>query len=81
MRHVTLEVPSEAIGEFTEKMIELELENSIFGKNDDDEIEIEVHYEKNESKQVDELESFLETLIDSIEDEDGENEEEDDDDE
>lgn len=79
MRHVTLEVPSEVIGEFTEKMIELELENSIVGKNDDEEIEIEVHYEKNESKQVDELESFLETLIDSIEEEDGENEEEDDD--
>ena len=66
------EVPSEVVGEFTEKLTDLELENSIVGKNDNDEIEIEVLYEKNESKQVDELEAFLEELKENLEDDDEE---------
>lgn len=69
MRKAIFEVPSEVMGEFTEKLTDLELENSIVGKNDEDEIEIEVLYEKNESKQVDELETFLEELKDSVEEE------------
>lgn len=78
MRKVSFEVPSEVIGDFTEKLTELELENSIVGKTQDDEIEVEVYYEKSESKQVDELEEYLEKLIDGIEeDEDDEEEDED----
>jgi hypothetical protein len=76
MRKAKFEVPSEVIGEFTEKMVELELENSIVGKTEDDEIEVEVLYEKNEADKVDELEEFLENLIENIEEE-GEEEEED----
>lgn len=67
MRKVNFEVPSEVIGDFTEKLTELELENSIVGKTEDDEIEIEVTYDKTESKQVDELETYLEELIDNLE--------------
>lgn len=78
MRKAMFEVPSEVIGEFTEKLTDLELENSIVGKNDDDEIEVEVLYEKSESKEVDELESFLEKLKDGIEDDDEEEEEDED---
>lgn len=59
-RKITLEVPSELIGEFTEKLTELELENSIKGKNDDDEILVEIEYEKDETSAIDELEEFLE---------------------
>lgn len=70
MRKAMFVVPSEVIGEFTEKLTDLELENSIVGKTDEDEIEIEVLYEKNESKQVDELETFLEELQNGIEEED-----------
>jgi hypothetical protein len=72
MRKAIFEVPSEVIGEFTEKLTDLELENSIVGKNDEEEIEIEVLYEKNESDQVDELETFLETLKDDLEVDDDE---------
>jgi hypothetical protein len=72
MRKAMFEVPSEVVGEFTEKLTDLELENSIVGKNDNDEIEIEVLYEKNESKQVDELEAFLEELKENLEDDDEE---------
>lgn len=72
MRKAMFVVPSEVIGEFTEKLTDLELENSIVGKTDEDEIEIEVLYEKNESKQVDELEIFLEELKVGIEEDDNE---------
>jgi predicted CopG family antitoxin len=76
MRKVSFEVPSEVIGDFTEKLTELELANSIIGKTEDDEIEVEVYYEKSESKQVDDLEEYLEELIDNL-GEDDEDEDED----
>lgn len=77
MRKVSFEVPSEVIGSFTEKLTELELENSIVGKTQDDEIEVEVYYEKSESKQVDELEEYLEKLIEGIDEDEDEEEDED----
>jgi hypothetical protein len=77
MRKITFEVPSEVIGDFTEKMTDLELENSIVGKTDDDEILVEVLYDKSEITEVDELEEYLSSLIDGMEDEDDEEEEED----
>ena len=78
MRKIIFEVPVEVIGDFTKKMTELELENSIVGHNDEDEIEVEVLYEKSEAKEVDELEAYLEELIESIEYEDDEEENEND---
>ena len=77
MRKVSFEVPSEVIGDFTEKLTELELENSIVGKTQDNEIEVEVYYDKSESKQVDELEEYLDELKGGL----GEADDEDDDDE
>jgi hypothetical protein len=82
MRRIIFEVPQEVIGDFTEKLTELELENSIVGKTENGKIEIEVSYEKSESDQVDELEEYLGELIDNLdeeEDEDGNEEEEDED--
>ena len=76
MRKVSFEVPAEVIVDFSEKLTELELENSIVGKTQDDGIEIEVQYEKDESKQVDELEEYLEELIENL----GEESEDDDED-
>lgn len=71
MRKLILEVPEEAIGDFTEKLIELGLENSITGRTEDEEIEIEINYEKDESERVDALESFLEKIKEDLyEDED-----------
>lgn len=67
MRKATFEVPNEVIGDFTEKLTQLELDNSIVGTNEEEEIIIEVHYEKEEARQVDELEDFLEALKDSLE--------------
>lgn len=75
MRKMNFEVPPEVIGDFTEKLTELELENSIIGKNEEGAIEVEVIYEKSESDQVDELEEYLEELIEGLEDEDEEEDE------
>jgi hypothetical protein len=81
MRKVSFEVPSEVIGDFTEKLTELELENSIVGKTQDDEIEVEVYYEKSESKLVDELEEYLDELKGGLGEVDDDDDDDDDDDE
>lgn len=66
MRHVKFEVPTEAFGDFTEKLTELELENTILGKTEDDEIVVQVNYEKEDAKVVDELEEHLENLKEEL---------------
>ena len=76
-RTITLEVPPQLIGDFTDKLTELEFENSILGKNDDDEILIEIFYEKEETPAIDELEAFLEeqkALLEEEEEEETEKE-------
>lgn len=78
MRKATFEVPSDLMGDFTEKLTELELTNSIIGTTEDDEIQVEVYYEKDESDAVDELETFLEELKEKECDEEEEEEEDDD---
>lgn len=78
MRKVELEVPAEVFGEFTEKLTETGLDNRILGRTENDEIEIEVLYEKNEAGLVDKLEEYLNVLIEGLEDDD---EDEDDDEE
>ncbi len=76
MRRITFEVAPEIIGDFTEKLTEMELENSIVGKTEDEEIEIEVYYEKGEAKQIDELENYLEELRELLSEEEDEDDEE-----
>lgn len=76
MRKISFEVPSEVMVDFTEKLTDLELENSIVGKTENDEIEVEVYYDKSESKQVDELEEYFDELKEGLEEEDSEEEEE-----
>jgi hypothetical protein len=76
MRKAQFEVPIEVIGDFVGKMTELELSNSIVDLTEDNEIEIEVLYEKSESKDVDELEEYLDQLITELEEQENEEEEE-----
>lgn len=81
MRRVEFDVPAEIFGDFTEKLIETGLSNSVLGRNEDDEIEVAVYYEKNESDLVDELEEYLnkisEEYYNSEEEEEEESEDED----
>ncbi len=69
MRKVEFIVPTEIIVAFAEELTSREIKNSITGTTEDDEIIIEVEYDKNESDAVDELEEILEKLISQIEDE------------
>ena len=80
MRKVEFEVPTEVFGDFTEKLAQTGLDNRVLGKNEEDEIEIEVYYEKDDVKIIDDLEDHLEELIQSIQDDDDEDEDEDDED-
>lgn len=77
MRKIEFEVPSEVFGDFTEKLAETGLDNRVLGRNEDDEIEIEVNYEKSDAGLIDELEEHLHDLKTELESE--EEEEEDDD--
>lgn len=75
MRKAEFEVPAEIFGDFTEKLTETGLDNRVLGRNEDDEIEIEVYYEKDDASLIDELEEHLEELIENIEEEDDEEDE------
>lgn len=79
MRKIEFEVPSEVFGDFTEKLAETGLDNRVLGRNDDDEIEIEVHYDKSEAGTIDELEEYLSDLIEDLDEDEDEEEEEDED--
>jgi len=74
MRKAEFAVPSEVMAEFANEMAERELDNKVVGTSEDDEILVEVTYEKEETKSVDELEAILDNLREQIEGEDDEDE-------
>lgn len=78
MRKVEFEVPAEVFSAFTEKLTETGLDNRVLGKTEDDEIEIEVYYEKDDAGLIDELEEHLEELKEGLESEEEEEEEDED---
>ena len=53
-------------GDFTEKLAESDLDNRVLGRNEDDEIEIEVYYKKSEARLLDDLEAYLEILKEQL---------------
>jgi capsular polysaccharide biosynthesis protein len=75
MRKAEFEVPSEVMAEFAEEMASRDLDNKVIGTNDDNEIVVEVNYEREESKSVDELEKILDNLREQIEEEEEEEDE------
>ena len=74
MRKAEFAVPSEVMAEFANEMAERELDNKVVGTSEDGEILVEVTYEKEETKSVDELEAILDNLREQIEEEDDEDE-------
>lgn len=77
MRKVEFEVPSEIFGDFSEKLAETGLDNRVLGRNEDDEIEVEVYYDKSDAGLIDELEEHLEDLKENLSGEEEEEEEDD----
>ena len=74
MRKAEFAVPSEVMAEFAQEMAERDLDNKVVGTSEDDEILVEIIYEKEETQVVDELEAILDNLREQIE-EDEEDEE------
>jgi capsular polysaccharide biosynthesis protein len=72
MRKVEFNVPTEVITEFVDELTNRNVSNSIIGTTENDEIIIEVEYEKTENEAVNELEEILEKLSAQIEDEEEE---------
>jgi hypothetical protein len=70
MRKAEFLIPSEAMVEFTDEMANRDLAGTVSGTTDEDEIILEVEYEKDESDQVDELEAILDKLKEQIEEDD-----------
>lgn len=77
MRKVQFCVPSPLVVEFCEEILNSNLNNSITGITEEDEIIIEVEYGKDESKVVDKLEELLDTLCEQLDDEEEEENEDD----
>lgn len=71
MRKVTFDVPVEVLTEFLEAVSDKELNSTVVSKTDN-EFNIEIDYDREESGIVDELEETLETLIEGIEEEEAE---------
>ena len=67
MRKAEFAVPSEVMAEFANEMAERELDNKVVGTTEDDEILVEVSYEKEETEIVDELEAILDELCGQVE--------------
>lgn len=76
MRKAQFDVPSSVMAEFADEMASRGLTNTVNGTNEDGEIIVEVEYDRDESKEVDQLEEILEKLREELEEENEEEEEE-----
>lgn len=74
MRKAEFEVPSKVMEEFTDEMVNRNLDNTITGTTDDGEIVIEVSYQRDEAESVDALEETLGELREQMEEEEEEEE-------
>ena len=72
MRKAEFAVPSEVMAEFANELAERDLDNKVVGTSEDDEILVEVSYEKEETQVVDELEAILDNLREQVEDDEDE---------
>ncbi len=72
MRKAEFAVPSEVMAEFANEMAERDLDNKVVGTSEDDEILVEISYEKEETQVVDELEAILDNLREQVEDDEDE---------
>jgi len=69
MRKAEFKVPQDVAVEFCEELINHSLSNEVTGITEDNALVIEVSYDKEESKEIDELEAHLESLCEELEDE------------
>ena len=75
-RKIEFIVPTDVSTEFVEAITDRHFENTMTGVTEDDDLIIEVSYDKEDSEIIEELEGLLETLIENLEEEEEDNEEE-----
>lgn len=75
MRKLELYVPTEVMADFAQELASKNLSNSITGTTEENEVVVEIEYERDESDEVDELETALQKLCDELEEEQEEEEE------
>ncbi len=63
MRRAHFEVPEGAMCEFARELASRQLNNTIVGVNPDEEVVIQVDYDRNETEAIDELEEVLDGLL------------------
>jgi hypothetical protein len=61
-RKAEFSVPTDLLTEFVEEMTTRSLKATITGTNEEEDVLLELEYEKDETSEVDELEKFLERL-------------------
>lgn len=69
MRKAEFKVPQDIVVEFCQELTDHSLTNEVTGTTDENEIIVEVSYDKEKSKEVDELETHLANLCEELEDE------------
>lgn len=65
MKKRILEIPADLIADFTEVLVESELDNEIAGKTDDDDIIINVFYEPEDRLKVFDLQEWIEENVET----------------
>ena len=76
MRKAEFRVPQDVAVEFCDELTNHSFTNEVVGTTDDNEIVLEVSYDKAESKTIDALEAHLESLCEGMEEGEEEEEEE-----
>lgn len=61
-RKAEFSVPTDLLTEFVEEMTTRSLKATITGTNEEEDVLLELEYEKDETSEVDDLEKFLERL-------------------
>ncbi|MBI4947606.1 MAG: hypothetical protein HY840_14530 [Bacteroidetes bacterium] len=69
MRKAEFFVPSEVMAEFAQELASKNLSNSITGTTEENEVIVEIEYDRDEADEVDELEELLEKLREELEEE------------
>ena len=75
-RKIEFIVPTDVSTEFVEAITDRHFENTMTGVTEEDDLIIEVSYDKEDSEIIEELEELLETLIENLAEEDDDSEEE-----
>lgn len=65
MRIARMSIPEDVFPEFARELVETDLTHAIIEVTPEDEIILDIHYQSEETREVDQLEEFLASLIEA----------------